>query len=52
MSGKSLELKNFFKNLGDLFGIDDFEDKTLDEMYEICKKLKNERDRYYHAMDN
>ena len=52
MSGKSSELKNFFKNLGDLFGIDDFEDKTLDEMYEICKKLKNERDRYYHAMDN
>lgn len=54
MTGMNIDCKELFEKLQNLFGEDltEGEDINPGEIYEICSRLKKERDLYYKAIDN
>lgn len=54
MAEKELKCKELFVKLQDLFQSEELlkEEADSDKIYEICCKLKKERDLYYKAIDN
>lgn len=54
MTGMNMNCKELFEKLQNLFGEDltEGEDINPGKIYEICSRLKKERDLYYKAIDN